>query len=199
MSETTEPRILYVGLGNPGKNYANTKHNIGFMVLEELAKSLGLTWQENQKFNAKTAKGSVNNRPVDLMMPLTFMNLSGTAVKQFLDYYKMDASQLIVVCDDAALPYGHLRARSQGSSGGQNGLKSIISSLGTQEFARLRMGIGEARPGQDLADYVLSGFDAKEKTSLDEFIKRGATVLKALSVEPITTVMNDIKLCRPET
>jgi PTH1 family peptidyl-tRNA hydrolase len=171
---------------------------MGFMVVEEFASSQGWSWQEDRKLNAKLAKGVVNNRAVDLILPLTYMNLSGSSVRQYLDYYKMSPSQIVVICDDTALPFGQLRVRSEGSSGGHNGLKSLIGSLGTQQFIRLRMGVGGAMPGQDLADYVLNGFNADEKASLGDFIKRGAKVLTKLTIETVTQVMNDIKLCRPE-
>lgn len=192
MDVTTRQRLVFVGLGNPGKKYTQTRHNLGFMVVEEFARLQGWSWQDDKRFSANVARGIVNERPVDLLAPQTYMNLSGWSVRQYLDYYKLAAQQVIVICDDIALPYGQLRIRPQGSAGGHNGLKSLVANLGTVEFGRLRMGVGSNGPGQDLADYVLSEFTAEEKASLDEFIKQGAAVLKTLTIETITQVMNRI-------
>lgn len=192
MDVTTRQRLVFVGLGNPGKKYTQTRHNLGFMVVEEFARLQGWSWQDDKRFSANVARGIVNERPVDLLAPQTYMNLSGWSVRQYLDYYKLAAQQVIVICDDIALPYGQLRIRPQGSAGGHNGLKSLVANLGTVEIGRLRMGVGSNGPGQDLADYVLSEFTAEEKASLDEFIKQGAAVLKTLTIETITQVMNRI-------
>jgi len=185
-------KLIFVGLGNPGKRYAYTRHNLGFLVVEALAQSLGWSWLEDKKYKAKVTKGVVNHRTVEMLMPLTYMNVSGWSLKQYLDYYKLSPQQVVVVYDDTSLPFGQLRVRSQGSAGGHNGMKSIIASLGTDEFTRLRMGIGSNAEGQPLADYVLSGFTIEETVALDEFVKRGAAVLKSLAVDTVAQVMNQV-------
>ncbi len=205
MVASSRQKLLCIGLGNPGKNYALTRHNLGFMVAEEFAQELGLSWQDDKRFNARVAKGILNDTAVDLLLPLTYMNISGWSVRHYLDYYKLTAHQIVVICDDIALPFGQLRMRCQGSAGGHNGIKSVIAYLGTDEFTRLRMGIGmsvdekngghlQGQPPhkQPLADYVLSNFTAAEAAALDEFVKRGAAVLRSLTIETVTQVMNQI-------
>lgn len=187
-----ERKIVFVGLGNPGKKYANTRHNYGFKVVEALAGTLGLVLHENKHYHAMTAKGRVQETEVHLLLPLTFMNASGQAVRQYLDYYKLMPRQIVVVCDDTALEFGQLRLRPQGSSGGHNGLRSVALHLGTERFARLRMGIGSKSGSQPLADYVLSDFSAEEKTLLDEYIKEGADALQSLITETIARVMGRV-------
>ena len=185
-------KLLFIGLGNPGKNYAHTRHNLGYMVVEEFAHMLGWTWQEDKRFNAKVAKGVINDKTVELLMPFTYMNMSGWSVRKYLDYYKLTAQQIVVVCDDTALPYGQLRIRCQGSAGGHNGIKSVIGYLGTEEFMRLRLGIGTKAVEQSLADYVLSNFTADEVAALDGFVKQGAAILRSLTIETVTQVMNKV-------
>lgn len=192
MAEEAVLPLVIIGLGNPGKEYAQTRHNLGFMVVEALARELNLTFKADRHLNSFIAKGKDGCRNVDLLLPQTFMNESGWAVRRYLDYYKMTAAQMIVVCDDTALTFGRLRIRSQGSSGGHNGLKSMMMHLGTQEFIRLKMGVGSSRIGQPLADYVLSNFNSEEKAALDEFVKSGVATLKWLMTEPLTQVMNRV-------
>jgi len=186
--------IVFVGLGNPGKNYSLTRHNLGFLVVEELARQLGMTLREERSFCAAVAKGRWEGAPnteIHLLLPLTYMNESGRAVRQYVDYFKMVPSQVVVVCDDVALELGQLRLRRRGSSGGHNGLWSVSTHLGTEGFLRLRIGVGSnMQEGQTLADYVLSGFKTEELATLDESIKRGAGVLKLLITEPIAKVMS---------
>jgi peptidyl-tRNA hydrolase, PTH1 family len=190
-NEAAEP-LTIVGLGNPGKKYARTRHNLGFLTVEELAGRMNWSFKEDKSLGCKLARGIIDGREVALMLPQTYMNDSGWAVRRYLDYYKMTAGQIIVVSDDTALVYGHLRLRSDGSSGGHNGLKSLEAHLGTSEFIRLRMGVGSKPVGQPLADYVLSDFTQEEIAALDEFVKRGASVLKSLVTEPVTQVMNRV-------
>lgn len=192
MDETSEQRLLFVGLGNPGKEYAQTRHNLGFMVVEEFAHSHGWTLKEEKWFKAYITKGVLKGKTIDLLMPMTYMNLSGWSIREYIDYYKLTVGQIVVVCDDTALPFGQIRIRLQGSAGGHNGLKSVIADLGTEEFTRLRMGVGPNAPGQPLADYVLSEFTAEEKAALGAFVKQGAAVLDALTIETVTQVMNRI-------
>lgn len=162
------------------------------MVVGTFAESQHWILQENKYFNAMIAKGRVQETEVHLLLPLTFMNESGRTVRQYLDYYKLMARQIVVVCDDTALEYGQLRLRPQGSAGGHNGLRSIALHLGTEKFARLKMGIGSKAGEQTLADFVLSDFSAEEVIHLDEFVKSGAAVLKSLTTETITRVMSRV-------
>lgn len=194
MADEAVQSLAIIGLGNPGRKYAYTRHNLGFMVVEELARQLDLSFKADSSLNSLIAKGRSSGRAVDLLLPQTFMNESGWSVRRYLDYYKMAAAQIIVVCDDTALKFGQLRLRSEGSSGGHNGLKSISVHLGTHEFIRLKMGVGSKEVGQPLADYVLSNFNSAEMAVLDEFIKKGAAALKLLMTEPLTQVMNRVNI-----
>lgn len=192
MAEESRLDIVFIGLGNPGKIYAKTRHNLGFLVVEELAHSLNLALKDEKRFNARVAKVGFGEKNIHLILPMTFMNVSGLAVRQYLDFYKFQASQIVVVCDDIALDFGQIRLRTKGSAGGHNGLKSIIAHLGTEEFVRLRMGIGDYRDKEPLSDYVLSSFTAEELSVLSEFIKRGALVLRDLMTDTATQVMSRV-------
>jgi len=185
--------ILFVGLGNPGKQYQCTRHNIGFLVLEAFAQKLGLEFKDEKRFVAKYAKGMAGDVKVHLLKPETYMNASGESVQKVLNFTKWGADQVVVVCDDTAIPFGTLRLRIQGSDGGHNGLKSVATHLRTKHYIRLRMGVGASPfPGQDLADYVLAPFTAKEKEEIEKFIKRGVDVLlKLIQKEPLQ-VMNEV-------
>jgi peptidyl-tRNA hydrolase, PTH1 family len=182
---------LFVGLGNPGKKYERTRHNIGFMVLKELAASLGWDFKEKKPFHAWIAKGEVEGKTIHLLMPATYMNESGIAVCRYMEQTHLEPKDLLVVVDDIALPYGDMRLRSKGSAGGHNGLKSLEAYLGTQQYARLRMGVGHQGP-MDLADYVLDNFSLEEQKTLSEYIQRGAQTLKQLMNESITHVMKTV-------
>ena len=192
MADEAALPLAIIGLGNPGSKYAKTRHNLGFMVVEELARQLDLTFKADRHMSSLVAKGKYGNREVGLIMPQTFMNESGWAVRRYLDYYKMTAGQIIVVCDDTALKFGQLRIRSQGSYGGHNGLKSIIMHSGTHEFIRLKMGVGSHEERQPLAEYVLSDFNSEEQIVLSEFVKNGAAALKSLMTETLEQVMNRV-------
>lgn len=154
-------RFLIVGLGNIGKQYANTRHNIGFWVADELARRHNLTFGKAER-KAVSADGTIQNKRVLIAKPQTYMNLSGEAVRALCDFYKIPNTQVIVVHDDLDLPLGTLRIRPTGSAGGQNGVKSIIQHLGTQEFTRVRCGIGRPPGRQDPADYVLQAFSGDD-------------------------------------
>lgn len=188
------PKLVFVGLGNPGKRYSQTRHNLGFMVIEAFANSLGWTLKEERRFFAMAAKGVVEQREVHLLFPQTYMNESGWSVRHFLDYHKWSHAQLVVVCDDTAIDFGHLRVRCRGSAGGHNGLKSVIAHVGTEEFVRIRMGIGKKQGEQSLADYVLSNFSSEEVAGLDGFVKRGVEVMRLLIIEPTSAVMNRVNV-----
>jgi PTH1 family peptidyl-tRNA hydrolase len=182
---------LIVGLGNPGREYRDTRHNVGFMVADEIARRHQLTFalapaQVPETFVAK----KYGAEPLLVAKPLTFMNRSGDAVSALARYYDIAAGDLLVVVDEVALPFGRLRARARGSAGGHNGLKSIIDRLGTQEFARLRLGVGRGDQRRDLADHVLSKFEAEERSELEPFIATAADAAEMFAAEGIARVMN---------
>ena len=154
-----------VGLGNPGSGYKDTRHNVGFMVVDELAKRWGIQVTQT-KCKALIGEGNVGGTKVVLIKPMTYMNLSGESVRAFLDYFKADISEGIVVYDDLDTEIGKLRLRYQGSAGGHNGIKSLIQHLHTQTFNRIRMGISRPEPGMVISDYVLSGFPKAEREKL---------------------------------
>jgi PTH1 family peptidyl-tRNA hydrolase len=182
-------KLLIVGLGNPGKRYADTRHNVGFMVVDELAA------REREAFCAgrgdyllcrlKLASGELF-----LQKPLTYMNLSGSAVQQALQYFKLTADEMLIVCDDTNLPFGRLRLRAQGSDGGHNGLSSVIAALGTEQVARLRIGVGNDFIKGGQADYVLSTFVSEERQELKHIIERAADAVLFFAEHGITSAMN---------
>jgi PTH1 family peptidyl-tRNA hydrolase len=182
---------LIVGLGNPGREYRETRHNVGFMVVDEIAKrqNLTLAMAPSQVPDAFIAK-NFGAAPFLLAKPLTFMNNSGDVVAALARYYDIASGDLLVVVDEVALPFGRLRARARGSAGGHNGLKSVIARLGTTEFPRLRLGVGRGDARRDLADHVLSKFEADEQSALGEFIARAADAAGMFAAEGIEKVMN---------
>jgi peptidyl-tRNA hydrolase, PTH1 family len=182
---------LIVGLGNPGREYRETRHNVGFMVADELAKrhNLTLAMAPSQVPDALVAK-KFGADAFLMAKPLTFMNRSGDAVAALAHYYDIATTDLLVVVDEVALPFGRLRARARGSAGGHNGLKSCIERLGTTEFPRLRLGVGRGDARRDLADHVLSKFEADEQSALEEFIARAADAASMFAAEGIERVMN---------
>ena len=181
---------LIVGLGNPGREYRDTRHNVGFMVADEIATrhSLAFALAPSQVPDAFVAK-KFGAPPLMLAKPLTFMNNSGDAVAALARYYDVPFGDLLVVVDEVALPFGRLRARARGSAGGHNGLKSVIARLGTTEFPRLRLGVGRGDARRDLADHVLSRFEADEQSALGEFIARAADAAEMFAAEGIDKVM----------
>lgn len=182
---------LIVGLGNPGREYRDTRHNVGFMVADEIGRRHGLTlaMAPSQVPDAMVAK-RFGVDPYLIAKPLTFMNRSGDAVAALAHYYDIATADLLVVVDEVALPFGRLRARARGSAGGHNGLRSCIERLGTTEFARLRLGVGRGDARRDLADHVLSKFEADEQSALGEFIARAADAAEMFAAEGIEKVMN---------
>jgi PTH1 family peptidyl-tRNA hydrolase len=183
---------LIVGLGNPGREYRDTRHNAGFMVVEEIARRYALSWSQapSQVPDAFIAK-RYGTEPFMLAKPLTFMNLSGDVVAGLARYYEIAAADVLVVVDEAALPFGKLRARARGSAGGHNGLKSVIERLGTTEFPRLRLGVGRGDDRKGLADHVLSIFERSERAELELFITRAADAAEMFVAEGIGKVMNE--------
>jgi PTH1 family peptidyl-tRNA hydrolase len=186
---------LIVGLGNPGREYRDTRHNVGFMVIDEVARRRDLVF-EGAPAEAMIAKARDLAGGTMLAKPLTFMNLSGTAVGELARYFRVELGDILVVLDEAALPFGQLRARARGSAGGHNGLKSVIQHLGTTEFARLRLGVGRGDSRRDLSDHVLAKFEPGERDELDRFIARAADAAEMFTVEGIEKVMNTYN---PET
>jgi len=182
---------LIAGLGNPGGEYRETRHNVGFMVVDEIARRHGLRWVQapSQVPDAFVAK-RFGSDPLLLLKPTTFMNRSGDAVAGLARYYDVPIADLLVVVDETALPFGRLRARARGSAGGHNGLKSIVERLGTTEFSRLRLGVGRGDGRRDLADHVLSTFERDERVELESFIARAADAAEMFAAEGILKVMN---------
>jgi len=181
---------LIVGLGNPGRQYEQTRHNLGFMVVDYLSGKYGLNWSRGRG-KSRVAKGTVNGESVILVKPQTFMNLSGLTVGQLVRFYKMNTNALLVICDDINLPYGRIRLRGRGSDGGHNGLASIILNLGTQDFARLRIGIGMNYRYGNMTNYVLDSFNNEEMDELDSVIKFAADATVSFICEGLEATMNN--------
>jgi len=184
--EESTPQIrLVAGLGNPGPEYAATRHNIGFMVADQLAAQYGSTWEKSSKWDALSAKcGSVL-----LIKPMSFMNRSGYPIFAVAQFYKILPQEMLIVLDDLALPVGRLRLRARGGSGGHNGLQSIITQFGTEEIPRLRIGIGEA-PRDGSVDYVLSRFFDEEKPLVRSAISRAVEAVKCAIDKGLVSAMN---------
>jgi len=180
---------LIVGLGNLGRKYDQTRHNVGFDVVDRLAERIG-DGRAKDKFEGQLMEGRVGGERVLLLRPHTFMNRSGASVGPAMEFYKLERADLLVVCDDFNLPLGKLRFRREGSAGGQNGLADIIRRLGTEEFSRLRLGIGPVPENWDAADFVLSRFTASERNTIDETIARAADGAECWVTEGIETCMN---------
>jgi len=180
---------LVVGLGNPGRRYRDTRHNVGFGVVDELARRAETAF-EAAPADALMARVRGEGGGVILAKPLTLMNLSGAAVAELVRYFRIDLGGLLIVADDANLPLGRLRARARGSDGGHKGLRSIIERVGSEEFARLRVGIGHGDLGRDLADHVLARFDPDERAAMDAAIARAADAAGLFASDGIDVVMN---------
>jgi len=177
--------VVIFGLGNPGKEYARTRHNLGFMVLDALAHSFGARFRKRKAWHE--AKVSIGGEVCALVKPTRFMNLSGEVVKEYL---ALHPGEFLVACDDLALPFGKLRIRTRGSDGGHNGLANIIYHLGHGNFPRLRMGIGAVPEGMDGADYVLSESIEEERRALPDVIEAGKDALVMVVEQGITAAMN---------
>lgn len=180
---------LIVGLGNPGREYELTRHNIGFMAIDELAKRWNISLNE-QKFKGVFGAGFVNGEKVILLKPLTYMNLSGESIRPLMDYYKIDVEDFVVLYDDLDIPVGKLRLRMKGSAGGHNGVKSTISHLGTQEFQRIRMGIDRPKNGMKVVDYVLGRFTSEEVPEVNHSIEKAADACEEWLNKPFLHIMN---------
>lgn len=160
--------LWIVGLGNPGKKYEKTRHNIGFQVVDKMAERLNIRWSTQSRMNAEIGEGILNNgEKIILHKPMTFMNLSGESVRAYYDYYKMSLEDMIIVYDDLDTAVGKVRLRYKGSAGGHNGIKSIIACMGTEQFKRIRVGISRPPAGMDVVQYVLAPFTKEEQVKMD--------------------------------
>lgn len=188
---------LIVGLGNPGKAYAETRHNIGFRIVDMLAEKYKGSFRRVNSLHGLLAEGVVGEKKVIFLKPETYMNSSGEAVRACLSYYGVPLTQVCVVCDDIYLPLGRLRIKACGSAGGHNGLKSISAHLGTEAYGRLRVGVGERKHG-DLADHVLSSFLEEEKQRLPDILRKSSDALECWVVQGIIQAMQHANACQEE-
>lgn len=174
------PEWLVVGLGNPGRKYENTRHNTGFLVMDTLCRAHGVSC-DRSRFRALTGEAVLGGSRVLLLKPQTFMNLSGEAVQEAASFYKIPPERVLVIFDDISLPIGTLRIRAKGSAGGQNGVKNIIAQLGSDQFPRIKVGIGgKPHPDYDLADWVLSSFRPEEQETLQDAAARAAAAVSEI-------------------
>lgn len=190
--ETGEKKMyLIVGLGNPTKQYEKTRHNIGFDVIDALADKYNISVTE-KKHKALCGRGAIEGQKVVLAKPQTFMNLSGESVVELLNYYKMDAeTEMIVIYDDISLAPGNIRIRKKGSAGGHNGIKNIIALTGTQNFLRIKVGVGEKPKNRDLADYVLGRFSQEDRQYVEDAIKDAINACTLMIWDEVDKAMND--------
>ncbi len=183
--------FLIAGLGNPGPEYHNTKHNIGFLTLDKIQAHFNAPeFTINKKFHSLVSEVTIGEHKVILAKPLTFMNNSGQALRAIKDYYKVEMNNILPIYDDIDLDFGKLRIRPSGGAGTHNGMKSIIEHLGSEDFPRLRLGIGKPHPQQDLRDYVLDKFGKSEETELADFLKKTPLIAEEWIKTNIETAMN---------
>lgn len=183
---------LIAGLGNPGAEYAETRHNVGFMAVNRIAARLGANWQMQDRFQSRLARAELANRKLLLSQPQTFMNDSGTAVRALADYFKVPVGQVLVVADDADLPLGEIRMRTRGSSGGHHGLESVEQHLATRGYARLKIGIGRRDDGtREITDHVLGKFRRGETKLLGMVLERAVLQMECWVTDGAQKAMND--------
>jgi len=180
---------LVVGLGNPGRKYEGTRHNVGFEVLELLANRNGAD-SSKSKFNGQLAEVRCGTEKLVLLWPQTFMNNSGNSVRAAFDFFKLALEDVLIICDDFNLPLGKIRFRGKGTAGGQNGLADVIRKLSSEEVPRLRFGIGAPREGADIPAYVLSSFSKRDRPEVDLCVHRSADAVEAWAQQGLTTAMN---------
>ena len=187
----TEPWLV-VGLGNPGKEYAGNRHNVGFMVADLLASRVGAKFGRSKRAHADVAEGRLGfgGPKLVLLKPLTYMNLSGAPVAQLAQFFKVPVERVVAVHDELDVPYGQVRVKRGGGEGGHNGLRSMSKSLGSKEYARVRFGIGRPPGRQDPADYVLSDFGSAERKELEFLVDRAADVVEAVVLEGVEWAQN---------
>lgn len=189
---------IIAGLGNPGRQYENTRHNAGFDVIDALAGQYQICMSE-KRHKAVCGRGVIAGQKVLLLKPQTYMNASGDSVREALAYYKLDAaSGLLVVFDDISLSPGQIRIRTKGSAGGHNGIKSVIARTGTSEFARIKVGVGEKPKGRDLADYVLGHFSRQERALVDDAVKDACRAAEYLAAGEADRAMNEFNAKKRE-
>lgn len=181
---------IIAGLGNPSAQYEKTRHNVGFDAIDVIADKNKIKI-DNIKFNAISGSGMINGQKVLLIKPLTYMNLSGEAVRQYVDYYKIDPEEeFLVIYDDISLAPGKLRLRKKGSAGGHNGIKNIIAHLGTEKFKRIKIGVGSKPEGWDLKDFVLGRFSKEDRTLVEDAFERAATAAELIVADQFDKAMN---------
>jgi PTH1 family peptidyl-tRNA hydrolase len=180
---------IIVGLGNPGKKYEDTRHNVGFMAIDKISDTRRIPVQQN-KFRALIGEGRIEGERVLLVKPQTYMNLSGESIAEILRFYKLTPEDILVIYDDLDLPLGQVRLREKGSAGGHNGIKSLIQHLGTQEFKRIRIGIDRPKPGGNVIDFVLGTFAVSERPVVEEAIRLAAEAAVKAMTESFSKVMN---------
>ena len=180
---------LIAGLGNPSKTYEGTRHNIGFTMIDAIGEKYGID-ETKKKHKAFVGRGIIDGMRVILAKPQTYMNLSGESVREIADFYKIEPENIIIIYDDISLDVGQLRIRKKGSAGGHNGIKNIIACLGTQEFPRIKVGIGNKPEGWDLADYVLSKYSKAEQEALEEAADGVIGAVKLMLMDDIEAAMN---------
>lgn len=188
---------IIAGLGNPTKEYDKTRHNVGFSAIDALADQYHIDVSE-KKHKALCGRGAIEGQKVVLMKPQTFMNLSGESIRAAVDFYKVDPEDIIIIYDDISLEPGQLRIRLKGSAGGHNGIKNIIAHLGTQEFPRIKVGIGAKPPRMDLADYVLSRFSQGEQKLMDDAFKEAADAAVMMMTDGAERAMNHFNTKKKE-
>ena len=181
---------IIAGLGNPTREYAGTRHNIGFDAVTRLADDYDIALNKREH-KALCGKGVIEGNKVLLVQPQTYMNLSGESIRELVEYYKIQQEELIIIYDDISLDVGKLRIRKKGSAGGHNGIKNIIAHLGTQEFSRIKIGVGEKPKGWDLADYVLGHFKKEEEPLIREALGNAAEAVKVIMRDGVDRAMND--------
>lgn len=181
--------FVIAGLGNPTKTYEGTRHNAGFCVIDKIAQDYNIS-VDTKKHKAMIGKGVIEGQKVILAKPLTYMNLSGESIREIADYYKVEAQDILIIFDDISLDVGQLRIRKKGSAGGHNGIKSIIAHLGTTEFPRIKVGVGEKPKGWDLADYVLGKFTGEDAKRIDEAAAAASDAVRIMLTEDIDAAMN---------
>ncbi|MBM7606567.1 PTH1 family peptidyl-tRNA hydrolase [Metabacillus crassostreae] len=181
---------LIIGLGNPGRQYEKTRHNVGFMVIDKLADNLSIPL-DRQKFNGTYGIGHISGEKVILLKPLTYMNLSGECIRPLMEFYEITEEEIVVVYDDLDLPVGKTRLRTKGSAGGHNGIKSMIHHLGTQEFNRIKIGIDRPTNGMKISDYVLGQFTEEDHIGIKESIDASVSACEKWLTSSFVQVMNE--------
>ena len=181
--------FLIVGLGNIGKQYENTRHNIGFKAVEFIGEKYNISINRI-KFKGTYGEGTIGDEKVILLKPSTFMNLSGESVREVANFYKIPAANIIILHDDMSIDVGRMRIRAKGSAGGQNGIKNIILQLGTEEFPRIKLGVGQPKPNMDWISHVMGGFSKEEKPRLEQIISASSDAVEIMIKSGVSEAMN---------